>query len=455
MKKIYSIACALLSLFLLSSFTMAEGQLLPSRIDRPYYEYNMLTSPRVAEEDLSAIDSRRKVLNFSLGLREEYDDNIRLTSEDEISDTSTIVEPYLRLHWPHKTSSLSLSYSSNLLFYNDHNPDNRYTHIGDGLAEFNLTSYAAFNLWVHDVYTLFPRDLRLVDTTRRNAIEGNILEIRPSLKFNFQPAYFEAGYLYQRQDYVKQDQGVEWKRVGPNFSLGRAITPKWDIALLYQYIEQDYERNPDIVSTATDYHDNIAGLRLKYRPYDNLSGEIGYNRLWRNFESRNDVQENIWEGIITFILSSDVTMRATYLQSFLDDVSGDLYRHDVGEFRVEHRLGKRIELRYGLLAYKDSFEFSRRKYEAWGTNDAIKISILQRLSLLLQGVYERRTFLNVNDDKTVDHYYTLGAELDYIIEGRFSAFIRYSRFENIADSDESFAGDYSSNRYAAGVRFTY
>ncbi len=457
MNKKYIVGCTLLNLFLLSRLTMAEGQLVPPRIDRPYYGDNTrLASSRMAEEDQSVIGSRLRTLGFGLGLIEEYDDNIRLASEDQKSDTATIVEPSLRLFWPHKTSSLSLSYSANLHFFNNRTTDNRYTHIGEGTAEFHLTNNATFNLWAHDVYTLFPRDLRLADTTRRNALEGNLFEIRPSLKLEHgRPVYFEAGYLYQRQDYVKQDQGIEWEKKGPGFSLGRAITPKWDAALLYQHLEKDYARNPDIISTATDYTDNVAGLRLKYRPYDSLSGEIAFNRLWRDFTSRKDVQENIWEGIITFTLSSDVSMRANYLQSFLDDVSGDLYRHDVADFRVDHRLGKRIVLHYGLFAYKDSYEFSRRKYEAWGTNDSITISIRERLNLLIQGTYERRRFQTIDNDKNTDHYYTAGAELDYIIEGRFTAFIRYLRFENIADSDISAAGDYSSNRYAAGVRFTY
>jgi len=282
------------------------------------------------------------------------------------------------------------------------------------------------------------------------------LEIRPSLKFeHFQPLYFEAGYLYQRQDYVKQDDGIEWKEAGPNFSLGRALTPKWDMALLYQRLEKDYERNPDIVSTATDYNDNLAGLRLRYRPYDKLSGEVVYNRLWRDFASGEKVQKNIWEGIITFTLSSDVTMRANYLQSFLDDVNGDLYEHDIAEFKVDHRLSKRIELHYSLYAYEDSYEFNDNRYDAWGTNDSITISILERLNLLLQGVYERRSFRNIDDNKDTEDYYTAGAELDYIIEGRFLAFIRYLRSENSTDSDVSASGDYSNNRYAVGVRFTY
>lgn len=363
----------------------------------------------------------------SLGVREEYDDNIFLTSVDEESDFITTVNPGLALNWETRHFTLGLDYGFEFLFYRDHSEFDE-TSVGDtqrAKVEAEILPEKNFSLRILDEYKRVPIDLRRPSVESNpivNKTNVNRFLLNPTYRLGKLPALQATlGYQYEKFSY-DSPEGDDNDNHVLSLALARQMTDRLTMTMnaaqyFYQADNDDDFRRQSLQ----------AGFVFKVGPRLTLRGDGGATRI--DFKERDDETTGIWSAGADLQASSRLKVGLAFSEDFSVLVDDGLSKTRLAELTVAH-VGK-VRTDFSLFAREEDFRSVDRKDREAGGALVLRMPLRKRLDLRLHGRHSRLEFLPEDADVRRT---SVGTALEYR-RGRLTVALGYDHHESKADND--------------------
>jgi hypothetical protein len=385
-----------------------------------------------------------------LTLREEYDDNIFLTPEDEESDFITTVAPGVALRWEARHFTLVLDYGLEFLFYRDH-PEFDETSIGDtqrARAEAEILPGKSFSVRILDEYKRIPIDLRRASVETNpivNKTNVNHFLLNPRYRLGKLPT-LQATMGYQYEEYrYDSPEGDDNSSHVLNLALARQMSERLTLTLNAAQHFHQADDNEDFRR-----QDLRAGFNFKAGPRLTLRGDGGASRI--DFKVRDGETAIVGSAGADLQATPRLSFGLAYSESFSVQVNDGLSKTRLASATVAHA-GK-IRTDGSLFAREEDFqEVNRRDREAGGAL-SLRIPLRERLDLRLHGRLAYLEFLPEDEDV---RRASAGAALEYS-RGILTVALGYDHHDSNSNLDRPVLdnNEYRDNVVflAATVRFS-
>ncbi|WP_429885839.1 TIGR03016 family PEP-CTERM system-associated outer membrane protein [Geoalkalibacter halelectricus] len=256
----------------------------------------------------------------NLLVRQEYNDNIDLRSEGELSDFITTIMPGVRLTWETRPATLSLDYSLRFKFYLDHDERNetslRQTQRIDLGSTFHLYRNMLF-LSVSNVYervTIDEGDRTGIDSDLVNLTDSNRLRVNPY--FVLEPTStlsLRTDYIYENVWY-ERDIAIDYERHTGRVQMTKEISPRVQASVSGSHSLYRPKENPlAAVGDADQEFDRTdARVSLIYAPTQRLTFDAYYSRGWVDYTERPNQTLDLFGGGFRYLLGPEKVVGARY-----------------------------------------------------------------------------------------------------------------------------------------------
>jgi hypothetical protein len=386
-------------------------------------------------------------LTPSISLREEYDDNIFLTADDEEADFITSIYPSVSLSYTSNLLTLSLDYGIDIKLYM-HNPDENETDLTNtqnAKLDSTLSLYRdIFFLKVFDEYSRVP-----IDERRQTAIENpfvnmtdlNHLLINPYLEYPLSGTLkAKAGYTYENLQY-KDEEGDDAENHLMTGGLVKEFSPKLSGSVFYTYSVHDLKSNED--NEDYDRQDIMFGMNYQLTQKLSLQGTYGHG--WLNYKETEDFDSAIWSVNANYLLTEKLSMGAGYSQDFSDSVDAGAYTNEVATIYIT-REGT-VPLTLKGFARKADYIVEDREDKSAGVALNADIPLTPKMTARVTGLYTYYKFLP--EEEKVNRY---GAGISFDYEIKITT-ISFGYIHNLSDSTIE-ENDYRNNRFWVQARIT-
>jgi hypothetical protein len=404
----------------------------------------VLISPSFAAEI-----TREFSVTPSISIREEYNDNIFLTSSDEESDFITTINPAINFTYRTRIITLSLDYGLHFRFYAD-NSDENETSLS-GTQRLNLDTTLSlykdiFFVRISDVYervSIDEREQVAFDNYFVNLTDSNTFSINPYIEYPLAPTVrATAGYRYTNTWY-RDDEANDSENQSVYLNITKEFTPNLNATLSYNYY--DHQTDDGIEDQDRTRHSANVGANYQISPRLNISGSIGHT--WVDYEDSDNDNSPEWNARANYLLTELISLSAFYSQSYGDSVNE-------GPF-VEERIGGtfsyngRVPINITVHNTESDYELIDRRDKSTGViiDSTIPIPITPKLSGTLSGKYSSFEFLP--EDEEVDRY---SVRLSFNYQLRITT-INLGYTFNYSDSNIN-GNDYKNNIVWIQARFT-
>lgn len=385
-----------------------------------------------------------------LTLREEYDDNIFLTPEDEESDFITTVTPGVALRWEARHFTLVLDYGLEFLFYRDH-PEFDETSIGDtqrARAEAEILPGRSFSVSILDEYKRIPIDLR------RSSVETNPIVNKTNVnRFLLNPRYrlgklpalqATMGYQYEEFRY-DSPEGDDNSSHALTLALARQMSERLNLTLNAAQHFHQADDNEDFRR-----QDLRAGFTFKVGPRLTLRWDGGVSRI--DFKDRDDATTSVGSVGADLKATPRLTFGLEYSEYFSVLADDGLSKTRSAKGTVAHA-GK-IRTDFSVFAQEEDFQTVDRKDSEAGGALSLRIPLRERLDLRLHGRLAYLEFLPEDEDV---RRASAGAALEYS-RGILTVALGYNHHDSSSNLDRPGLdnNEYRNNIVflAATVRFS-
>ena len=261
----------------------------------------------------------RKTLTPRISLQEQYDDNIYLEPENEVSDWITVVSPGISLALEGPDTTMNLDYEAGFSFYQDDMDMNSTRH--QAQADWIQRLTPSVRLQASEAFVRSEEPL--VETagqikeirTERSIYYRNDGQVSVSWDFGAEDQV-AAGY---RNRYLNDGSSLDEDSQGHEGFLGldKWFSPHYGIGMTFSYNRGHFEQTHD-------FYGYQAGLTLNYRP--RLSRRLygRYNFLYHDFEpAEADDDYRIHHGalglVLTLAYDTDLNLEGGYfVQDYLN-----------------------------------------------------------------------------------------------------------------------------------------
>jgi len=387
-------------------------------------------------------------LTPSISLREEYDDNIFLTSDDEEDDFITSIYPSISLSYTNNLLTLSLDYGVDIRLY-VHNPSENETDLANTQRvklDTTLSMYRdVFFLRVFDEYSRVPIDERrqtAVENPFVNMTDLNHLLVNPYLEYPLSGTLkMKAGYTYENLQY-KDEEGEDAENHLMTGGLTKEFSPKLSGTVFYTYSVHNLKSNED----NEDYDRQDVMFGMNYQMTQKLSLQGNYGHGWSNYQETEDFDSDIWSINANYLLTEKLSVGAEYSQNFGDSVNEGAYVRESASIYIT-RAGT-VPLTLRGFGQKDDYIVEDREDKSAGVSLNGDISLTSKITARLTGLYTYYKFLP--EEEKVNRY-GAGISFDYAI--RITT-ISFGYIHNLSDSNIE-ENDYRNNRFWVGARITF
>lgn len=383
-------------------------------------------------------------LTPSISLREEYDDNIFLTADDEEADFITSIYPSISLSYITNLLTLSLDYGANFRLYMHNSKQNEtdLTNTQRAKLDSTLSLYRnIFFLRVFDEYSRVPIDERrqtAVENPFVNMTDLNRLLLNPYLEYPLSGTLkVKAGYTYENLQY-KVEEGDDAENHLMTGGIIKEFSPKLSGSVFYNYSVHDLKINEDY-----DRQDIIFGMNYQLTQKLFLQGTYGHG--WLNYKETEDLDSDIWSVNANYLLTEKISVGAGYSQDFFDSVNAGAYEREMASVYITR--GGTVPITLRGFAQKADYIVEDREDKSAGVSLNADIPLTPKITARLTGLYTYYKF--IPDEEKVNRY-GAGISFDYAI--RITT-ISFGYIHNLSNSniDEN---DYRNNRFWVGARFT-
>jgi hypothetical protein len=228
-------------------------------------------------------------LTPSIGVSEEYNDNINARPADEVSDYITGLTPAISFDILTQNTTLDLRYAPTFVFYKNNKQNNTTRHLSTLTWDQRLSQYLNFN--ITNTYYRSEQPIEYSD-----AVLG-VRRDRQTYQRNF--GRFNFNFLFGPQNAVTFGYSLNYlKNEDPSIADGNIQTPSGSLAywfninngiqINYSYVKADFKRDvpPQTIVQLfqNDYTGNNAGFRYTYRFNPNTSAYVDYGYSDRDFD---------------------------------------------------------------------------------------------------------------------------------------------------------------------------
>ena len=255
-----------------------------------------------------------------ISLKEEYNDNLNLTSTNKVDDYITTVQPGIRFSNMGKQAGVDLDYALGAVFYREKSNLNYISHNASLNAKYLTAAHINFYLKESFIRSDNPQEREYFTTTEENkymlateteraAYWRNV--VAPTIEYQFGPEN-RLGVNYRNNIYRTESIGSQDSRedfINPFFSYW--FDRRNGISLQYGLTYGDFETNPDLTG-------HMANARYIYRFSPRTSAFMEYTYSKRTFdssapsESQFSADYDIHEPSVgmTFVISPTLTASA-------------------------------------------------------------------------------------------------------------------------------------------------
>jgi len=222
-----------------------------------------------------------------ISLKEEYNDNLNLTSINKVDDYITTVQPGIKFSNMDKQAGVDLDYALGAVFYGKNSNLNYISHNASLDAKYLTSAHINFYLKESFVRSDNPQEREYFTTTEENkymlatrterAVYWRNV-IAPTIEYQFGPEN-RLGVNYRNNMYRPEsasDQDSREDFINPFFSYW--FDRRNGITLQYGLTYGDFEKNPDLTG-------HMANARYIYRFSAKTSAFMEYTYLKRTFDS--------------------------------------------------------------------------------------------------------------------------------------------------------------------------
>jgi len=374
--------------------------------------------------DVYAADSP---IRLSIGLSEEYDDNIFLTRDNTTGDYVTRATPSITIAYKTAMWDLALQDTFYWWFYakqkkgyysNDANVSSKLTVI-EHLFYFDVTD-------TYSNVVLNPRGPSTTENRNINRTDANIFNARPYIKYQIDPVTaVSAGYAYINIWY-RSGNGINRQQHEGFLNIQHAFNPKVKAVLGAEYlVDRPKSGEPNNDQTAV-----YSSITYDINPKTTFDGTVGY-RMFRFSEGRDDNRPYYDAGVICRLArKGSVELRASQLFG-VSPTEG-----------IVETASQRLTASYGeQLSVNGSVYHSRDRYiERDLTNDALGVAggIVYapnvRRSYRFSGGYEKDKYLP-EDQKRDIYFASAGVDHKLSKKATLSAIYMYYKSSGQTETD--------------------
>ena len=380
----------------------------------------------------------------SISLREEYDDNIFLTADDEEDDFITTITPAISLGYDTERLKLSLDYSFIAYFYMHNSSENEISH--NAQFDSTLTVLRDFLfLKVTDAYSRVTIDQRrqvVQDNRFVNTSDSNRLTVNPYLEYPLSGTLkFKTGYTYENIWY-KEEEGDDEEIHLATAGFIKEISPKLTASLFYSYSIHDIKTDGDL----EDYDRQDVTLGANYQLTQKLSINGSYGHAWLNYKERDNDDSDIWDANANYQITEAVSFKIGYAQNFATSVDAGTSKNET----VFASIARQGTISLSLMAFNrnDTYLDEDREDESSGVTASASYPITPNLTGRVTGLYTYDKFLP--EDEKVNRY-GAGISFDYALR-LMTISLGYSY--DLSNSNIEI-NDYRNNRAWVQARMTF
>lgn len=263
-----------------------------------------------------------------IALREEYDDNIFLTNENQKSDFITTISPSLLLDWQTRYVDLALNLGLTYEKYLRHS-DQDNLRPGQGAALNSTWSLYRNSLFLRlaDVYQRVA-----IDESGRGGIDNTLINLTDSNRFTANPYLLldlmptlqaRVDYRYENLWYEEEEANSAETHLA-SLQLTQELSPRLKAVAyggLTQYRPKDANTGLVAVGGREEYdrQDLRFDLRWQLTERFSLAGNIGQTKL--EYVQRGTTDATLSGGEANYQISEDYVMSAGYQEDIIDSVN--------------------------------------------------------------------------------------------------------------------------------------
>jgi hypothetical protein len=383
-------------------------------------------------------------LTPSISLREEYDDNIFLTSENEEEDFITTVTPAISLGYDTERLKLALDYSFIAWLYMHNSRENEISHNARLDSTLAVLRDILF-LKVTDTYSRVTIDQRrqvVQDNRFVNTTDSNRFSINPYLEYPLSGTLkIKTGYTYENIWY-KEEEGDDEESHLMTAGVVKEISPKLTASLFYTYSIHDLKTKGD----NEDYDRQDVTFGANYQLTQKLSINGSYGHAWLDYKERDNYDSDTWDANANYQITEAVSFKIGYARNFFSSVDAGTSKSET----VFASLARQGTISLSLRAFKqnDTYIEQDREDEATGVAATASYPITPNLTGRVTGLYTYYKFLPENEKV---HRYGAGLSLDYALRIT-TVSIGYAYNLNNSTVDNN---DYTNNIVWVQTKFTF
>jgi hypothetical protein len=371
-----------------------------------------------------------------ISVKEEYSDNLNLTSTDKKEDFFTTVQPGIKFSNMDEMAGVDLDYSLGAVFYSKNSDLNYISHNASLNAKYLTSQHINFYLKESFIRSDDPREQEYFTTTADNryvlatqterAIYWRNV-IAPTIEYQFGPEN-RLGVNYRNNLYRTESasgRDSQENYINPFFSYW--FDKQNGISLDYGYTRGDFEKDPDLTghqanarytnrfspqssvfaeytfsrrtfespgvnspgvnSPGVDYdvHEPAVGITHAFSPTLNASAQVGY--FWRQPKTGSGESGFSYKGELTNIdprTTYKVSLQGGYTEDFFTSENLGFNRYHRLTGSVTHMLDRRISV--GGFASIERAEFDQPEHRdtTWGIGGRASYMPLKWLTLALE-----------------------------------------------------------------------
>ena len=340
----------------------------------------------------------------SISVSEQYDDNINLEPENEVSDYITSVSPSIQMTVRSQKTDFNLAYTPSFVWYDEEDQNNTTRHSGTLNFDTQLSQYIRFMLTDTYLRSEEPledtEDIEGVRNTR-NKYQRNTSHV--GFRYLFGPENaLNIGYNHSwlENDDVTLDDGTTQN---PYANVSYWFDKKNGMELDYAYTKAIFWRDDDTLP-GDDYDGHMAGIRYNYRftPYTSMF--IGYNFTNRTFEGTTE-DYDVHEG--------STGMEHAFSENFSMTIGGGYFKqeNEITEDQTGYTYNANLTKRFewgnfnigGLGGWDENYlDAERRGFTRyWSAVAGVQYQIYENLRGFVNGSYR------LDRESTDREWYTL------------------------------------------------
>lgn len=333
-------------------------------------------------------------LTPSITLREEYNDNIFLTSSDEEDDYITSINPAVNMTYDISLLTLSMDYGLNFRFYADHTERNETSLSKTQRARLETTVSPYRNIFfikVSDEYKRVSIDERrqvALDNIFVNMTDSNNFSINPYIQYPLSKTLnAKIGYRYANIWY-KEKEGNDAEDHTATISLAKELSSNITTSLSYSYLAH-------VPKKLGNYNKQDATLGIGYHISPRISLNSSVGQSWIDYKESTDNSSIIWN------------IQATYLPTPKLSLSGEIKRYllEYEKTKPETTL-RTIQAKYLLMANTLSLGAGYSE----SLSESVNLGAYKRRSTTGTISYHGTIPLNLAVSKTINKYSAVDRE---------------------------------------------